>query len=118
MLNQALWFATEADGKYSTRYRSVGARELDASDWWRHLRHEHVLTRKELVAAMLAAPDQAGEILQSAIACTVTADEHRRLGAVGEDIRGWERYVAAGVDVFDEQAGAFFIKNGQFCDRP
>lgn len=55
LLSQALWFATEADGKYSTRYRSTGARELVAKDWWRHLRHEHVLTRNELIDAMMLA---------------------------------------------------------------
>ncbi len=52
----------------------------------------------------------------SALACVVTNDEHQRLTAVGENLQGWDRYIAAGVDVYDEQAGRPFIANGEFHD--
>ncbi len=56
ILSQAIWFATEADGKYLTRYRSRGAREAQASRSVQDLRHEHVIMRKALIDAMLAEP--------------------------------------------------------------
>lgn len=87
-LNQALslsiWFYTEADGKYACRYRSLGA--MNESDG-RQLRHEHVLTRKYLVEALVAQPDRVEEVLASSLACLVTKDGHDRLSRA----RPWQR---------------------------
>ena len=114
-LSLALWFATEADGKYKLRFRSAEARELGPSDR-RQLRHEHVQTRKQLIDEIVAEPSRAREIVLSALACVVTDNEHQRLTAVSEDIQGWDRYIVAGVDVYDEQTGKQFIANGEFSD--
>jgi hypothetical protein len=114
-LSLALWLATEADGKYNLRYRSAGARELGPADR-RLLRHEHVQTRKQLIDEITAHPSRTREIVLSALACVVTDDEHQRLTAVAENLQGWNRYIAAGVDVYDEQAGKPIIANGEFSD--
>ena len=59
-LSEAIWEYTEADDKYGCRFRSAGAMaETDS----RQLRHEHVLTRRGLVAALLAEPTKVEEIL-------------------------------------------------------
>jgi hypothetical protein len=105
----------EADGKYNLRYRSAGARKLAHADR-RLLRHEHVQTRKQLVEEMIAEPSRVREIVLGATACVVTAEEHQRLAAVGEELQGWDRYLAAGIDVYDDHNGRPFITGGCFCD--
>ena len=75
VLTLMLWRATEGPHpsmKYRTRYRSAGALE----DPNGALRHEHVLTRRSLVDAMLEQPDRIEDILRSALACVVTKAEH------------------------------------------
>jgi hypothetical protein len=113
ILSQAIWFVTEADGKYLTRYRSRGAREAQASGSVQDLRHDHVITRKALIDAMLAEPRHADEILRGAIACIVTVEEHARLTALGPHSAGWERYRAASIDVFDMLTDTPLISSGQ-----
>jgi len=116
LLSEILWFATQVDGKYTCRYRSAGARAVIAGGAeTKSLRHDHVLTRKELTEALVADPERADEIIRSALGCVVTKDEHDRLGSVSPSASGWERYLAARVDVFDEQTGATFISNGRFA---
>jgi hypothetical protein len=103
-LDAAIWAYTKADGKYSTRYRSVGALgEMNR----RRLTHEHVVTRKLLVDRMLAEPQRVGEILATAVACVVTREEHRRLSEATRadpSLEGWDRYAAAGIEVVDTWA--------------
>jgi hypothetical protein len=111
LLSFACWWATELDGKYKTRFRSLGARRPGARD----LRHEHVVPRKALRQAMQREPARAAEILREALGCVVTREEHDRLEAVGGQLEGWERYIAAGVDVFDEQDGKPLIESGRFA---
>src|SRR5260370_41331806 len=78
-LATAIWEYTEADGKYGCRYRSLGAiNECDRSQ----LRHEHVVTRKYLVQALLTQPDRVEEVLALSLACIVTEAEHARLRKV------------------------------------
>ena len=64
VLTEVLWFATQVDGKYSGRFRSNAARGLAASER-KQLRHDHVLTRKELIDALLREPDRVDEIVRS-----------------------------------------------------
>jgi hypothetical protein len=100
LVSGTLWFITEARGKYSTRYWSRAAKDNPSSK----LQHEHVFTRKDLTARLMAEPQKAREILQSAIACVVTVDEHRRLAEAerqDRSLRGWDRYKAAGIEVVD-----------------
>lgn len=111
LLSFACWWATELDGKYKTRFRSYGARQPGARD----LRHEHVVPRRALRQAMQREPERAAEILRDAPACVVTREEHDRLEALGGEHEGWERYIAAGVDVFDEQDGKPLIESGRFA---
>jgi hypothetical protein len=116
LLTEILWFATQVDGKYTCRYRSAGARAVIAGiAATNSLRHDHVLTRKELTEALLADPEHVDEIIRSAIGCVVTKDEHDRLGSVSASASGWDRYLAARVDVFDELTGVAFIRGGRFA---
>src|SRR5258706_16022661 len=99
IVSSLLWQITEARGKYTTRYRSQASKEPGAK-----LRHDHVFTRKDITARILATPEQAREILRDAIGCVVTVEEHRRLSPFDRTHRGWERYNAAGIDVVDMDA--------------
>jgi hypothetical protein len=114
LLSFACWWATELDGKYKTRYRSTAARQPGATD----LRHEHVVPRKTLREAIEREPDRVADILREALACVVTREEHDRLNTLGSEHEGWERYIAAGIDVFDEQESRPLIQSGQFVNTP
>ncbi len=46
------------------------------------------------------------------VSCTVTKMEHERLTQFDETCEGWDRYIAARVDVYDMATGALFIRNG------
>jgi len=49
-------------------------------------------------------PSRSRELLKTAIGCVVTVDEHQRLTNITRkqpDLRGWERYNAAGITVID-----------------
>jgi hypothetical protein len=81
------------------------------------LRHEHVIPRKTLRDAMEKDPARVPDILRGAIACIVTKTEHDQLTALGGDYDGWERYIAAGIDVYDEQEDRLLIKSGQIVTR-
>jgi hypothetical protein len=50
-----------------------------------------------------ARPEMVDEILESAVACTVTKHEHDRL-AQFKRLDGWERYSRAGIVVIDTEA--------------
>jgi hypothetical protein len=105
-LSEAIWEYTEADNKYGCRFRSAGAmREKDP----KQLRHEHVLTRKGLVRALLQEPAHAEEILQSALACIVTKEEDARLRSVPSEVDGWERYRRAHIPVWDSAEDRWLI---------
>lgn len=104
LLNDAIWYKTEAAGKILLRYRSGGVLTLamSASDSWRSLLwHDHVQTRASLIKRMVADPNNIGPILAAATACLVTKTEHTMLGAYDKTADGWLRYQAAGVDVYD-----------------
>lgn len=55
ILHNAIWYLTEADGKWTTRYKSKEVLELAESDSMSPVRinHEHVFTRKNLVEDMI-----------------------------------------------------------------
>src|SRR6266536_2718249 len=127
LLNEAIWYRTEGGGKYRVRYRSAGALTLETTgvikQWWKHLRHEHVVARATLIAEMHAYPDQVDDILRKAVACIVTPAEHERLKAFDATHYGWERYLAASNDVYDMVARIAVIENGRYVnngpvDRP
>jgi len=107
MLNDAIWYCTEADGKWNTRYKSKLVWELAQfePESLTRINHEHIVTRKNLVEHMLnnrvdllANPVKLHALLDTAVACIVTVDQHAQLlkGI------GWERY--AEIEVYDTQA--------------
>lgn len=98
LIDCLLWKITEADGKANTRYKTRGA--LECTDK-RLLRHEHVFQKAKMIDALLKAePGAVDRILQDAIGCIVTADEHDRLKMFDGEY-GWERYRKAGLEVQD-----------------
>lgn len=102
VINGMLWAITESRGKYTTRFLSAAAFQPPPGT---RLQHEHVIPRKELVDSIMKEPARAREFLQSAVACVVTRDEHRRLSEVTRNqpqLKGWERYKEAGVIVRDD----------------
>jgi hypothetical protein len=103
LLSTLLWKITEAEShKYKTRFQTQGA--LDCTDS-RLLRHEHVFQRSKMIFALeRAAPEEVERILQDAIGCTVTTEEHSLLCNF-EALDGWDRYRNAGLVVIDTQTG-------------
>lgn len=104
LLSRMIWKITEAHGKYTTRYCSIAARNKQEG-----LRHEHVIPRKVLIDRLMKAPSDVENILQDAIACTVTAEEHDSLSTVSEDVCDWDRYKRAKIPVFDRLKDERFI---------
>jgi hypothetical protein len=103
-LSIAIWKYTEANGKNKTRYRSRAAIGAPASE----INHEHVVTRKSLIAEMIKSPDGVEEIMSGAVACCVLRTEHSTLAAVEKEspeLTGWDRYKAAGIEVIDLATG-------------
>lgn len=97
MLSDSIWYITEADGKWKTRFKSQEVLRLakDDPESLVKINHEHVFTRKTLIAQMIARreellrdPGKLSDLLESAVGCVVTRDEHVRLGTGS----GWERY--------------------------
>jgi hypothetical protein len=102
LLSVCIWKATEAApmSKYQTRFRSRAS--LGVSD--SQLAHDHVKQRKRLIDEMLAHPERTAQILETAIACVVTREEHDRLTRISNEqpsIDGWDRYKTAAIDVVD-----------------
>lgn len=94
LLSTCFWKITEADGKFKVRYWSEGALSAPTSS----LRHEHVFERKELVSRLLSG-ENVDSVINDAIACIVTKDEHLTLGLSSKS--GWNRYKDCGIKVFD-----------------
>lgn len=91
--------------KDATRYVSAGARSAPSGE---RFEHEHVYTRKQLTDLILANPNPEAirwVLSNLAVAATVTATEHRALTGIPKTVHGWDRYVAAGIEVTDLKTG-------------
>lgn len=95
LLSLAAWKATEADGKYNTRFRSAGVLDGPLGT---AVNHEHVLTRLQLREMLSKNPDRCDDLLRLAPACLVTIDEHN---SMSDRAFGWDRYRTAAVGVVD-----------------
>jgi hypothetical protein len=103
VLKDVVWIVTEADGKHRTRYRSK--RVVDTAEKNPNstelVQHEHVVGRSLIADRLIQYPDQAKQILNSAVACIVMRDEHIRLN---DEVEGWRRYLEAeggSIEVYD-----------------
>lgn len=118
LLNNAVWYVSEAAGKYKTRYRSAGVLSLEAEtpmpNWRSELRHDHVTTRRAVVASLMTPGADIEGILRSVVSCVVTKIEHERLTEHDDTCAGWDRYLAARIDVYDMATGTLFIKDGRY----
>jgi len=105
LIDICIWKITEADGKLKTRYRSIGSLESGPET---KLQHEHVVEKQKLVAALLEGKESVEAIVERAVGCVVTKDEHVLLTAASRlepTLDGWERYKKAGIRVFDLAKG-------------
>lgn len=97
------WEATELGGKYSTRYRSAAALELQRSmpvrEWIKEVAHEHVFPHKQLRDRLsrCRSDKEIRRVLQAAQGCVIRRDEHSLLD---ETQVGWLRYLDR-VEVID-----------------
>lgn len=101
LLSVCIWKITEAEGKWNVRFRSEKALTNPAD-----LRHEHVYERKHLIDRLLAG-ESVETVIEDAIACIVTKEEHRALSRIISS--GWDRYRGAGIRVFDLQESCWVI---------
>lgn len=102
LLSTLIWKITEVKGKYNLDYVSLGA--LHEKDK-KQLVHEHVYERAKLVTELLKGEKNVDQVLNCAIACLVTKKEHELLSRVEKNLTGWDRYILAGVDVYDSKTG-------------
>lgn len=75
MLRIALYKYSEARaGKHGVRYRTAGVMDLDHPSM---VEHEHVRSRRAIVADLLAGgPELAPQVLSTSVTCPVTKEEH------------------------------------------
>jgi hypothetical protein len=108
ILSDILWFLSEADGKYSTRFRSKIVVDLANADPKSHerIQHEHVYPRKTVSHELLdnlnfyrTNHDALELFLDETVGCIVTEEEHKSLR---KDKVGWSRY--ENVPVYDMSA--------------
>lgn len=108
MLSDAIWYMTEADGKWKTRFKSKQVLHLAENDPTSLVRinHEHVFTRKALINEILERREELlddfcklNDLLGTAVGCVVTKSEHDALTKGS----GWLRY-AGKVVVYDTAA--------------
>jgi hypothetical protein len=108
LISRMIWAITEAHGKYKTRFRSEAV--LTTADC--KMQHEHVYPRKELIEEIMKVPENCERILEKAVACVVTEQEHRLLNKVSKEnpnVNGWDRYKKAGITVYGMLSGEKYI---------
>ncbi len=98
-MSVALWKYTEADGKHNTSYCSQQALAAPKAERI----HEHVFQRALMLNELLENPNDVDRILQQALGCLVTRQEHALLENY-KHLYGWERYSRAGIVVVDMRA--------------
>lgn len=98
ILSEVLWFLSEADGKYFTRFRTVEVVRLAKEDSTSQvvIQHEHVYPREKVSSKLLgkiyfcrANPEALELLLDETVGCIVTNAEHDFLLKNKE---GWARY--------------------------
>jgi hypothetical protein len=107
-LKVALFKLTEAETgkKHRLRFQSDAARSADK----KLLRHDHVFQRGKMVEELLnvkSRPEDVDKILDRAVGCVITKDEHVRLNRYNHK-DGWGRYQEAGMVVIDTETGKPF----------
>ncbi len=95
LLDILIWKITEANGKHNTRFVSRGVYHGGSP-----VEHEHVVPKKELITLILKKPTEIKKILDSALGCLVTRDEHRKLTQKGIG-KSWMRYRSVKIQVYD-----------------
>lgn len=92
-------------GQYLIRFRSTNSINNKDSE----LRHEHVYQRKNLRKLILTEGALSQETIDNIIGCVVTKEEHEKLHKVDKSLDGWDRYVAANIEVQDMENNCKYI---------
>jgi hypothetical protein len=74
------------------------------------LQHERVFQKRKMIDLLMAAKsEEIDGILENAVGCTITTEEHGRL-ALFDNEYGWERYRKAGIAVIDTIRGELWFR--------
>ena len=65
------------------------------------IQRDHIYTRKSLVEMLLKPSPDYEEIINKAVCCVVTPDEHKKLSDVPKSFEGFDRYKEAEVVYYD-----------------
>ena len=114
LLNIMIWHLTEAGGKYNQRYISEGVKQMDDNGKRiiKGIRLEHVHTRKGLIDSLLNRKEIVKQVLENAIGCLVTKEEHGMLPH--KDCEGWDRYRKAHIRVWNTDTNEWKIDKNHF----
>jgi hypothetical protein len=83
------------------RYRSTAVVNQSGTP----IQRDHINRKPALIAELLGPSPDLEAIIERAQCCVVTNAEHAKLGAVSAGIGGWDRYLAAGISVYDMATG-------------
>jgi len=101
ILRDLIWKYTEADGKHNVRHRSAGAASAEfesQKELKSKLRHDHVFPIDHLLKGLMrCSPAQRSDVLEEAVSCLVTMDEHLELSRWDKTHPGWAKYEKAKV---------------------
>lgn len=104
MLVHAIWEVNQASGSFKSRYRSLEVIKGSGVA----IQRDHVFQKKALVERLLLEPHNVEDVVQSALSCVVTKEEHEKLtqySRVHPEVDGWARYQNAGITVYDMLTG-------------
>jgi hypothetical protein len=91
-------------GQYLIRFRSTKSiKNKDAQ-----IRHDHVYQRKYLKETILQKRVLTDETVDKIIGCVVTSEEHEELHRVDKSLDGWDRYIAANIEVQDMENNCIY----------
>lgn len=125
LLSEMIWKITQADGltaekrtNFAKRItyisESVKDRREAGNDSIKDFIHEHVYMREGLIKKLLDNPKDTEKILENAIGCIVTKEEHSDLPHRIEEYDGWERYKKAHIRVWSIKTQSWVIDRKDF----
>jgi len=91
-------------GQYLIRFRSTQSIQNKDAE----IRHDHVYQRKYLKESILQERVLTNETIEKIIGCVVTFEKHEELHKVDKTLDGWDRYVAAKIEVQDMENNCIY----------
>lgn len=97
MLVHAIWEIAKASGNFCSRYRSD--RVIQNPGF--RIQRDHIFKKSTLVEELLSPTPDIDRVMEQALCCIVTRDEHERLHGIDVNFDGWDRYRDARISVYD-----------------